>query len=648
MSPPRPWVPSSPLPPSSPPPAAAISPWAASWLALALAGPLAAGCGGGPATGSAEGGASSSGEASGTAEPPTTGVTVVMTGESGDSSGSAGESGGSSSGGDDGPEAPDLNCPGDPSGKCDATPGAPLEAGAAVISIVPDCFETYVDTDNDSTYKKGDDELHDCGCDRKCEGDPGYAGPDEGEGDGKLYPAWMAGFGSGRPAAGVRGEGTGLVGEGDGLWARGTVLRQGETTVAIVALDVVGWFNGDVVAVREMLAAQQIDVDHLIVHSTHTHEGPDTMGLWGPDPVHSGYDPKYQAQLRSTVVSVVETALKDIRPVASMRVGEVDISTYHDNGVANVISDHRDPWVVDEFISAAHLVDADDQTIVTLVNFGCHPETLADENLLLTSDFVHALRRTVEKGSEWKTAPGEPGLGGPAIYINGAVGGMMTTLGVNVVNPDGDAYQSWGWEKADSIGQLLGEMALDAVANGDVVADPQLRVINKLFRAPVINEGLKILYMIEVVKREVFMNDRTGEQEIQTEMSLVEIGPIQLLTVPGELLPELAVGGYDGSRVNAPGVDMIDPNNPNPPELDKAPPGPYLKDRMTGTYRWLIGLGNDELGYIVPAYDFKLNAEMPWLEEAEGDHYEETNSLNPDMAATVDKYADLLLYWAKQ
>ena len=29
--------------------------------------------------------------------------------------------------------------------------------------------------------------------------------------------------------------------------------------------------------------------------------------------------------------------------------------------------------------------DADDQTIVTLVNFGCHPETLADENLLLDS-----------------------------------------------------------------------------------------------------------------------------------------------------------------------------------------------------------------------------------------------------------------------
>ena len=621
---------------------------ATSWLARALCGPLAAGCGG-AATGTAGDSASSSGEvSSGTVEPPTTGVTGVMTGGGESSSSGAGEAGESSSSGGESPEPPDLQCPGDPSGKCDEVPGAVLEAGAAVLSIVPDCFETWVDKDGDSAYKTGNDDLHDCGCDRVCPGEEGYIGPDEGEGDGLLQPAWMAGFGNGRPAAGVRGAGTGLVGEGDGLWARGTALRQGETTVAIVAMDVVGWFNGDVVAVRGMLAEQGLDVDHLIVHSTHTHEGPDTMGLWGPDPVHSGYDPKYQAQLRSTVVAVVESALKDMRPVASMRVGEVDISTYHDSGTANVISDHRDPWVVDEFISAAHLVDADDQTIVTLINYGCHPETLADENLLLTSDFVHALRRTVEKGSEWKTTPGKPGLGGPAIYINGAVGGMMTTLGVHVVNPDGDEYESWSWEKADSIGQLLGEMALDAVANGDVVEAPELRVINKLFRAPVINEGLKILYMIDVVKREVFDNAATGEQEVQTEMSLVQLGPIQMLTIPGELLPEIAVGGYDGTRVNAPGVAMIDPNNPNPPDVANAPPGPYLKDRMTGMYRWIIGLGNDELGYIVPEYDFKLNADKPWLEEAEGDHYEETNSLNPTMASTVDRYADLLLHWAKQ
>ena len=266
----------------------------------------------------------------------------------------------------------------------------------------------------------------------------------------------------------------------------------------------------------------------------------------------------------------------------------------------------------------------------------------------MTSDFVHALRRTVEKGSVWNSAPGAVGLGGPAIYINGAVGGMMTTLGVNVTNPDGDSYQSASWEKADSIGQLLGEMALDAVANGDDVVDPSLRVINKVFRVPVDNGLFKYLFMQGIVEREVFENPRTEELEIETEMSLVELGPIQLLTVPGELLPELAIGGYDGSHINAPGVPLIDPQNPNPPKIDEAPPGPYIKDRMTGTYRWLIGLGNDELGYIIPAYDFQLADSMPWVNEAPGNHYEETNSLGPDMAALVDSWTDYLLWWSAQ
>ena len=625
----------------------APSPWTPPHALLLLS--LAAACGSPPA-GTGESGGSETGTGDGTTTAaPTTGATGVITSAT-DTDTDTGETpttGGDPTTGGTGPEPPDLQCPGDPSGLCDDDPAAKLEAGAAVQSIVPNCFETWVDLDNNFAYKKGNDELHDCGCDRVCPGDPNYVAADEGEGDGKLQASWMAGFGNGRPAAGVRGAGIGLVGDDDGLWARGTVLRQGNTTVAIVALDLVGWFNPDVMAVREMLKEKGLEVDHLVVHSTHTHEGPDTMGLWGEELFVSGYDPKYRIQLRETVVAVIEAAIADARPVAALKVGEVDISTYHDNGVANVISDHRDPWVVDEFISAAQLVDGEGVSIATLVNFGCHPETLGDENLLMTSDFVHALRRTVELGSTWNTAPGTPGLGGPVIYLNGAVGGMMTTLGVEVTNPDGDTYKSASWEKADSIGQLLGEMALDAIANADEISAPNLRVVNKLFRVPVVNSSFKFLFMQGTIEREVFEDPRTMVQEIETEMSLIELGPIHMLTVPGELLPELAVGGYDGSRINAPGVPLNAEDNPNPPDVANAPKGPYIKDRMSSTYRWIIGLANDELGYIIPEYDFQLGAPQPWVDEADGDHYEETNSLGPNMASIIEKNADLLMHWLK-
>ena len=75
---------------------------------------------------------------------------------------------------------------------------------------------------------------------------------------------------------------------------------------------------------------------------------------------------------------------------------------------------------------------------------------------------------------------------------------------------------------------------------------------------------------------------------------------------------------------------LFDPRNPNPPPLDNAPRGPYLKERMPGRVIFTLGLTHDELGYIVPPYNFQLNPDGPYIIEPEGDHYTETNSTGPD------------------
>jgi hypothetical protein len=541
---------------------------------------------------------------------------------------------------------PDLVCPGDPNGACDPVDDAPLFAGVSVLSIVPDCFEAWIDKDKDNQYDLFGDQVLDCGCDRLCPGDPGYPKKDAGEGNLTLQASWIGGFQTGRAAQGVRGEGVGLpgVGAGDGISARALVLEQGNTTLALVTVDLVGYFNDDVLAVRELLAAQGLAVDYVLVHAIHNHEGPDTMGLWGPFTGISGYDDDYRAQVRAAIVEAIVAADGAKQPVEEIVVGEVDVSDYHANGVANVINDLRDPFVIDEALGAARLVGAQDQTIASLVSFGNHPETVGADNNLLSADFVHALRRTLEQGSTWTRAPGKPGLAGPCLFINAAVGGMMTPLGAEVVTPDGDAYTAESFAKADSVGQLLGEIALDAIDNGDVVLAPRLDLQAQRFKLRVDNSQFNLMFELGIFKREIF--EEMGAKFLETEMVLINLGPIQLLSVPGELLPELAIGGYDGSHINAPGKALLDPNNPNPPDLAQAPDGPYLKDKMHGTYRWIVGMGNDELGYIIPAYDFVLG-DPPWTSEAAGDHYEETNSLGVETFAGVDATADLLLAWSK-
>ncbi|NJK31947.1 MAG: hypothetical protein HC927_05745 [Deltaproteobacteria bacterium] len=490
-------------------------------------------------------------------------------------------------------------------------------------------------------FDEGEDSFDDCGCDRLCPGDMLYPGPDEGEGDEQFQAIYLAGFQSNRPMSGVRGADQGFVGEGDGLWARAVAMQQGNTRIVLVSIDTVGYFYDEVLAIRELLADQ--DLDLLVVSSTHTHEGPDTMGLWGSSLAESGFNPDYRAQLRMTIAAAASEAIENLREVGTMTVGRGDASTTNDDkGILNVSNDLRDPFIVDEAVDVLYFEDTQGNPIVSMVNFASHPESMADEITLATSDYVHALRKTMESGSQWETAPGMAGLDAPCVFFSGALGGMMSPLGVQVTNPDGDTYGGgYSWEKTDSIGQLLGEVGLQAVANGEVVDDPQLQFGAQTFLAEVINDAFKLAFGQGILDREVVMMN--NKQYITTEMVVVELGPVRMLTIPGEMLPELAVGGYDQSQMFTDVAEFIDPNNSNPPMVENAPAGPYLKERMGSQYTWLLGLGNDELGYIIPDYDYVLADTLPFLNEAEGDHYEETNSLGPHIAGLVDEQANFLV-----
>ncbi|MBW2254276.1 MAG: hypothetical protein JRI25_06720 [Deltaproteobacteria bacterium] len=552
-------------------------------------------------------------------------------------------------GGDDSDAyTPDLACPGDASGVCDLVEDAPLRAGAAVVSIVPECYETWQDSNGDHQWT-GTEPIHDCGCDRLCPGDEGYPGPDEGEDDDQFQAQWLAGGGHSIPVNGVRDASMGLRGEGDGLWARALVLEQGNTTVAIVAFDLIGLFYDDTLRIRDLATTRGLDLDHLVVHATHVHAGPDTMGIWGPNITQTGYDPRYVEQVRSAAVDAIEQALDGLTEV-TLTLGEVDAAAYSpEKGVFNVNSDTRDPWIIRNELRAARFADASGDTVATLVNWASHPETLLGSNALMTSGFVHALRATVEEGVTWDTYS-RSGVGGPCIYINGALGGMMTTLRVDPIDPDGNEWTEKSFEAVDVIGQLLGEMALDAIEEGESSAAPQLSFQVEKFEVPIENHGLQAMSLLGVIDRATTRWD--PEQPIDddnlpwvvTEIDVLTVGSMQWLTIPGEPLPELIIGGYDGSRVNAPGKELVSSDNPNPPDLEAAPTGPYLADLMTAEHKWIVGLGNDELGYIIPAYDFELHSGVPYVLPAEG-HYEETNSLGPDMADRIEKVAAALLQW---
>jgi len=540
---------------------------------------------------------------------------------------------------------PTYFCPG--SEGCTDADGT-LRVGASALPITPICYEQWLDCGDDglcpgdegyieadsgemnAEWDKNTEVFLDCGCDQLCPGDEGYTAPDEGEGDLEFQASWIAGFQNTRPARGVH----------DDIWARAIVFEKGSTRVGFVVVDLIGWFYQDIEKTRTIVADKGIDLDHLIVSATHNHEGPDTMGLWGRSVTRSGYSEEYAQYVRMQSAEAIQVAVDNLQDVGSFAVGSVDVREYSDKGTSNLVRDSRDPKVIDERLGGAIFRNTAGETIATLSHFGNHPEVLASRNSLITSDFPDLLRTSLESGVVYDSYTRE-GYGGVSIFINGAVGGLMTPLGITITDGEGNDFRDPTFEKNDAFGKVMAEQAMDAIDGAEDVVDDTLSFSGQVFDLPVENFGFQAMFVTNIIPRDIFgydpeeLIDEDNVPHIRTEISHLRVGPLSLVTVPGEVLPELVIGGYDGSHVGDPTKTLIEEDSPNPPDVSLAPQGPYIDDIIPNTHRWIVGMGNDELGYIIPEYDFQLDDRLPWFDEAPGDHYEETRSLGPKTAELI-------------
>ncbi|MBQ2433962.1 MAG: hypothetical protein II266_05985, partial [Clostridia bacterium] len=111
---------------------------------------------------------------------------------------------------------------------------------------------------------------------------------------------------------------------------------------------------------------------------------------------------------------------------------------------------------------------------------------------------------------------------------------------------------------------------------------------------------------------------------VQTELCLLTLGDILIALIPGEIFPELVIGEQYARTV----ADAVNPE-----------PLKNIAAKYGCETLLIIGLANDELGYIVPPSDFLLNEKLPYIERRRDgrgeDHYEETNSVGPECAIRI-------------
>jgi hypothetical protein len=260
-----------------------------------------------------------------------------------------------------------------------------------------------------------------------------------------------------------------------------------------------------------------------------------------------------------------------------------------------------------------------------LISWGDHPETLWSDNLLVSSDFPHYVREGVEKGVFSKDSLKKAGVGGVAVYASACVGGLMTTHpSITVKDPfSGEEFKAPSFEKAAAQGKQLANLALQAMDKPEEVIDSaSISVIAKTVALPLYNNMFKLAAMTGIMKRGM-----TGWMKMKSELAVIKIGPISIVTIPGELYPEILNGGIESPV----GQDFAIA----PVEV------PAIRDLMPGKYKFMFGLANDEIGYIVPKSQWDEKA--PFTYGRDSQPYGEVNSLGPETAPIIHKNIKAML-----
>ncbi|HZO85517.1 MAG TPA: hypothetical protein VFC26_09900 [Verrucomicrobiae bacterium] len=326
--------------------------------------------------------------------------------------------------------------------------------------------------------------------------------------------------------------------QGD-LTVRALVVADGQTRIAILGSDFLGFPS--VLGNRVRAKVKGIPPENILIGATHTHSAPDCYGF--PDG-KGGFaiDLKYIDTVCNRMAEAINEAMGKLQPA------RLKIATGEAKG--KIAYNYYAPQLYDPRCSVIQAVGSDGRPFATLVNYAIHPEVLGSRVGILSPDLIGPLCERIEAKA-----------GGLAIFMNGAQGGMVTA---DNRGPEGKDLRAW--PECQRIGTLLADEALRLVEPAPTQSEPKVFCSARTISFPVDSPAL----------RAVMMNSPLGyptndASRATTQLNLINIGNAQIITIPGEALPNI---GY------------------------------YLKRKMRGEHNLLFGLTNDAFGYILTKVDW--------------------------------------------
>ncbi len=330
--------------------------------------------------------------------------------------------------------------------------------------------------------------------------------------------------------------------EGD-LFARATVFEKGETRFAIVSVDNLGWpaALGD----KSRKLIKGIPPENILIGATHTHSGPDAYGFPN-EKGEIGADLEYLEWCVKQIADAVNEATKKLEPAA--------LKINVDEAKGKIAYNYYAPKLYDPRCGVMQAIATKGKNkgnvIVTLVNYATHPEIIGSGRGILSPDLCGPLYDRIEEK-----------VGGIALFMNSAQGGMVTAD-----NRRENGKEANNWAECVRIGELMADEALRIIDGVEIQENPDLFCTSKDIDFPVDSE------MMRYILDNSALNIKTkAENTVTTRINLLNIGSAQVITIPGEALPNI---------------------------------GFYLKRKMPTEFPFLFGLTNDAYGYILTKVDF--------------------------------------------
>jgi neutral ceramidase len=229
----------------------------------------------------------------------------------------------------------------------------------------------------------------------------------------------------------------GNAGIHDDLTATALVLDDGRTRLALVACDMLCLNEVIVDRVRDQVGKRT----SVILCCSHTHAGPIAYADRRSGRARSAYINTLVERI-ARAVDQAGAALAPTELAWGQTEASIAINRRERQPDGNVIIGVNPDGVIDHSVNILSIRRKDGTPLATVVNYACHGTVLGPDNLLVSADWIGAMRAKIENA-----------LGTRVLFLQGATGDL---------NPDHEWGTGDSWEAVRSLGEQVAEQVIGA------------------------------------------------------------------------------------------------------------------------------------------------------------------------------------------